>query len=202
MSSATESSSDSSSSETSSSESRSSSVASEHAITLLPEPLPSLNASNNVELVESSDAESIDFGQVVTIEEDAMVSGVPFFQPADSSSESDEESAAPEVVEEVEIIEEALPPVIAPVKSKKEMRKSGKRPKGGVRCPFLSIHPESCSHSTLAACNTAPQAGFRGNQLELRLLDGVERDFILSAASFRLVLPTMGLILPLLQFLT
>lgn len=72
----------------------------------------------------------------MTVEEDATTSGVPFFQPADTSSDSEEASAQPLIPDHIEIIEEALPPLIAPPKSKKEMRKSGKRPKGGVRLLF------------------------------------------------------------------
>lgn len=139
MSSSTESSSESSSSDTSSSEARSSSGSVENSISFLPEPLSPATGSGYVKLVESSADESIDYGKVVTVEEDAVVSGVPFFQPAEASSESDSDLAETKDHEQIEIIQDAIYEEVAPVKSKKEMRKSGKRPKASVRSIF-SLH--------------------------------------------------------------
>lgn len=133
MSSSSESSEGSSPSDSSSSESRSSS--STVAASPLPAPvaLPLPVNSNGRDSSSSEEGAPLDYGKIATVEEDAAVSGVPFFRPADISSDSDSESGGAKAAEPVEQIPGALSPPARPTKSKKEMRRSGKRPKTKVR---------------------------------------------------------------------
>lgn len=136
MSSSSESSAESSSRSSSSSESRSSSSTEDSPISTPPAALPPLTQTERADSSSSNEDEPLDYGKIATVEEDAAVSGVPFFKPADTSSESDSESAGANAAVEVEQIHDALPPTESRAKSKKDMRRSGKRPKSKVRTFF------------------------------------------------------------------
>ena len=115
--------------ELSSESSNSSNSEIESSAQISPSSVPVAGSSAVFEVDDAQDNQSKPYA-IHTVDEDAVVSGIPYFAPASDSSESESDHAPPIIEQPIEIISDSYVPE---KKKKKKVTKDTKSPRSKVR---------------------------------------------------------------------